>query len=182
MSEAEFQAFIDGPGPDAQQIGVFTNHVFKMMDGGKAPASYFAKGAPEHENVPNAPGSGSFFWIEHEFVSEEAANKFWGMVSSWTADDWVNGDIQNAANGWFNHVFLPTSPSGNVFCCGKARASAASKTCKSSSMGPTVPRLAFSKTRATRRWTAQACCPPSSSPTRMWCAATLRRSRATHLA
>ena len=117
MSEAEFQAFIDGPeGPDAQQIGVFTNHVFKMMDGGKAPASYFAKGAPEHENVPNAPGSGSFFWIEHEFVSEEAANKFWGMVSSWTADDWVNGDIQNAANGWFNHVFLPTSPSGNVFC------------------------------------------------------------------
>lgn len=101
MSLQEFENFIDGPNSPAG--GALINKAFRVLPSGLTPPSAW----PTLPKTP-AKSTGSFFWVHHSFVDQNAHKSFWEFADQ---ANWADLAAKNRANGVHNHCFLPTGTS-----------------------------------------------------------------------
>jgi hypothetical protein len=101
---AEVQAFIEGPAQTAGSPDARTTHVYAVDAslGGIVPPSAWPRA-----QAPTAETTGSFFWCEHTFEFDEAAEAFFTLTRESTLAA-LESPLPELLH---HHCFLPTGPS-----------------------------------------------------------------------
>merc|ERR1719473_2283021 len=104
MGSKDFKAFIDGPTSPAQGL---VNKVYPINPAAVGLTSAWPA-------MPKAPvaSTGSFFYVQHTFNKGKAA-EFWDGMADVDLEAFA---AANAAKGFSNHLFMPTTDPSTVFC------------------------------------------------------------------
>merc|ERR1719198_2459464 len=71
----------------------------------------------------SAQSTSKLYLIQHTFKDEGAHGSFWDAISAtWSDQDKVKQMVANqTAQGFYNHLFLPTGNEGPIFCLWEAQ-------------------------------------------------------------